>query len=228
MNLKRLQEKIKILNEKTKPHYKLYSQAEKEILTKAIEKSIFAACFIIFPALTGLVILSPYFVHLIPKYIKWEPALMSLFFFSINAALSSVSTPLTNALNAIGKIKITLYLMVFWTIATWVLTPILIIKIGFNGVAIASAIISLSVILVIYIVKRYLSFSVFNAVFYPLICTIIMGIVVYALSIVLGGSLFGIFVTILLGMLVYFFTAYVLAKERIKADILLIRQSIRK
>ncbi len=203
-------------------------QEEKEILTKAIEKSIFAACFIIFPALTGLVILSPYFVHLIPKYIKWEPALMSLFFFSINAALSSVSTPLTNALNAIGKIKITLYLMVFWTIATWVLTPILIIKIGFNGVAIASAIISLSVILVIYIVKRYLSFSVFNAVFYPLICTIIMGIVVYALSIVLGGSLFGIFVTILLGMLVYFFAAYALAKERIKADILLIRQSIRK
>ena len=61
-----------------------------------------------------------------------------------------------------------------------------------------------------------------------LICTIIMGIVVYALSIVLGGSLFGIFVTILLGMLVYFFAAYVLAKERIKADILLIRQSIRK
>lgn len=203
-------------------------QEEKEILTKAIEKSIFAACFIIFPALTGLVILSPYFIHLIPKYIKWEPALLSLFFFSINAALSSVSTPLTNALNAIGKIKITLYLMVFWTIATWVLTPILIIKIGFNGVAIASAIISLSVILVIYIAKRYLSFSVFNAVFYPFISTFVMGIVVYALSAFLGGSLFGIFVTILLGMLVYFFTAYVLAKERIKADILLIRQSIRR
>lgn len=37
MNLKSLQQKIKILNEKTKPHYKLYSQQEKEILTKTIK-----------------------------------------------------------------------------------------------------------------------------------------------------------------------------------------------
>lgn len=37
MNLKSVQEKIKILNEKTKPHYKLYSQQEKEILTKTIK-----------------------------------------------------------------------------------------------------------------------------------------------------------------------------------------------
>lgn len=37
MNLKSLQEKIKILNEKTKPQYKLYSQEEKEILTKTVK-----------------------------------------------------------------------------------------------------------------------------------------------------------------------------------------------
>ena len=37
MNLKSLQEKIKILNEKTKPQYKLYSQTEKEILTKTVK-----------------------------------------------------------------------------------------------------------------------------------------------------------------------------------------------
>lgn len=37
MNLKNLQEKIKLLNVKTAPHYKLYSQAEKEILTKTVK-----------------------------------------------------------------------------------------------------------------------------------------------------------------------------------------------
>ena len=37
MNLKSLQEKIKLLNIKTAPHYKLYSQAEKEILTKTVK-----------------------------------------------------------------------------------------------------------------------------------------------------------------------------------------------
>lgn len=37
MNLKSLQEKVKVLNEQTKPHYKLYSPAEKEILTKTVK-----------------------------------------------------------------------------------------------------------------------------------------------------------------------------------------------
>ena len=37
MNIKNLQEKIKVLNEKLRPRYKLYSQTEKEILTKTIK-----------------------------------------------------------------------------------------------------------------------------------------------------------------------------------------------
>lgn len=37
MNLKTLQEKIKVLNEKTRPQYKLYTQVEKEILTKTVK-----------------------------------------------------------------------------------------------------------------------------------------------------------------------------------------------
>jgi NTP pyrophosphatase (non-canonical NTP hydrolase) len=37
MNLKNLQEKIKVLNEKTKPQYRLYSPTEKEILTKTVK-----------------------------------------------------------------------------------------------------------------------------------------------------------------------------------------------
>lgn len=203
-------------------------QDEKEVLSKAIEKSIFAACFIIFPALTGLVILSPYFINLIPKYIKWEPALLSLFFFAINAALSSVSTPLTNALNAIGKIKTTLYLMVFWTLATWILTPILIIKIGFNGVAIASAVISLSVVIVVFLVKRYISFNIFNAVFYPIVSSLVMGVALYFLATILASNLIGVFVCIVLGAVLYFLVAFVLAKEQIKKDFALIKQSIRR
>jgi len=37
MNIKNLQEKIKVADEKTRPRYKLYSQREKEILTKTIK-----------------------------------------------------------------------------------------------------------------------------------------------------------------------------------------------
>jgi len=37
VNINTLQEKINLLNEKTKPHYKLYSPKEKEILTKTVK-----------------------------------------------------------------------------------------------------------------------------------------------------------------------------------------------
>ncbi len=37
MNLKNLQQRVSLLNEKTRPHYKLYTQEEKEILTKTVK-----------------------------------------------------------------------------------------------------------------------------------------------------------------------------------------------
>lgn len=37
MNLRSLQQKIQILTEKNRPHYKLYTQTEKEILTKTVK-----------------------------------------------------------------------------------------------------------------------------------------------------------------------------------------------
>ena len=203
-------------------------QGDKNILRKAVEKSIFAACFLIFPSLMGLVVLSPYFVHIIPKYLKWEPAILSLAFFALNAALSSVSTPLTNALNAIGKIKITLYLMVFWTVATWVVTPLAIVIFGFNGVSYASALIALSVILVVAIVKRYIEFSVFRVLVNPFLATVLMGAIIYFISPLVVRNILSLILMIILGAVVYFCTMFVLAKNEILSDIKLVRENLKK
>lgn len=203
-------------------------QNEKQTLSKALEKSIFVSSFIIFPSLVALVLLSPYFVNLIPKYSKWEPALISLGFFSVNAGLSSISTPLTNALNAVGRIKITLYLMIFWTIATWGLTPILINIYGFNGVSIASAIISVSVVLVIVLVKKYIDFSIFSAILYPLIATLFMGIFLYFLAPIVVTNFQTLILIVIASIVIYFLTSFILAKEQILADIALVKQNLKK
>jgi len=203
-------------------------QNEKDVLEKAIEKSIFAASFLIFPALFGLVTLSPYLVHLIPKYLKWEPAILSLAFFSINAALSSISTPLTNALNAIGKIKTTLYLMVFWTVATWVLTPIFIVFYGFNGVAIASALIACSVVVVVWLTKRYVKFNVLRATGYPFVSAVLMGIMVYFLSGILIRGLISLCFMILLGAMLYFLCVFILARKEVISDVKLVISNLKQ
>jgi O-antigen/teichoic acid export membrane protein len=203
-------------------------QHEKDVLKKAIEKALFASCYIIFPAVTGLVIMSPYFIHFMPKYQKWEPALLSLVFFSFNAMLSSVSTPLTNALNAIGKIKISLYLMIFWTVATWVLTPILIVIYGFNGVSIASALISLSVVAVVIITKRYINFSILFTTAVPIISSIVMGIIVYFLSGIFVKGLISLLIMCMLGALLYFASSFIIAREQIISDIKLVKENLKK
>jgi O-antigen/teichoic acid export membrane protein len=203
-------------------------QNEKELLKKAIEKSIFAACFIIFPSLMGLVVFSPYLVHLIPKYLKWEPALISLGFFSLNAGLSSISTPLTNALNAIGKIKITLYLMIFWTVSTWILTPFAIFLFGFNGFAIASAFIAFSVFAVVHIVKRYIDFNLIKSIKIPFLSTMIMGLFIYSISRMIVKDFMSLVLVMFLGGILYLGTMFALARKDLIADLKMIRGNLKK
>lgn len=198
-----------------------------EYLSKALEKTLFSVTLFIFPALTGMVILMPHFISIFPKYEKWEPALLSLVFFAINAVLSSISTPLTNILNAIGKIKITLYLMIFWTVATWVLTPILIGVMGYDGVGLASALIASSVIGVVYLVKKQIKFSVLPAIVSPGIATIVMGVSLWFISDYLVHDFSTFFLVLFLGGMIYAGTIFLIAKNQLIADFKMLRENIR-
>lgn len=181
-------------------------QHDKKALRVGIEKALFLISFFIFPTAVGLILLSPYFLSFIPRYQKWEPALLSLSLFSLQTVFSSISTPLTNFLNAIGKVKITLYFMIFWTIATWVITYLFIRMFAFNGVAFAALLVSFSSIGVLVIARRYIFFSIGKPILRQLLAAILMGIFIFytrwviasvpmlLLEIILAG---GLYITIL-------------------------------
>lgn len=202
-------------------------QNDTEHLVKAVEKSLFALALIIFPSLVGLVALAPIFIHIIPKYQKWDPALLSLGFFAINAALSAISTPLTNALNAIGKIKISLYLMIMWTILTWGITPLFIVLFGYNGFAAASAIIATTVVIVIYLTKRYIPFSILH-LWVPIVATVIMGAALFLGIRILPQNIFSVITLVIGGATLYLGTTFLLAREEVIKDIVLIKQQFVK
>ena len=203
-------------------------QHDKESLSTAIEKSVFASVSFIFPALVGLVVTAPYFIRFVPKYHIYTPIVFSLLLFAINAALSAITTPLVNALNAIGKIKLTLGFMVFWTVLTWVLTPALMNLYGFNGFALASAIISGSIVGVIYFTKKYIAFNVFDTVFFPAFCSLIMGGSLYAFGVFYVHNIVMTLVMIGVGVGVYAASMYVLAREQLHTDIALVMRYLRK
>lgn len=185
------------------------------VLRVGIEKALFAVCFLAFPALVGLALLAPSLVEFLPRYMKWQPALLSLYFFCLQASFACVSTILTNVLNATGRIKTTLKLMVMWTILTWIFTPIFIYFWGFNGVAPAAVLIGTTVVLPIWLVKKIVDFALWDNVGKPLLGALVMGVVLYLAIPLVVGSLPSIALIVLLGVIIYLAVMLVLAKEKI-------------
>lgn len=202
-------------------------QHDEEALRKVIEKSLFAIALFIMPTAIGIILITPYFIEFIPKYAKWQPALISLAFFSLNSVFGSLSTPITNFLYAIGKSKITLYFMAFWTLLIWILTPVLVHIYGYNGVAMASFIVSVSTISIYFVARKYVRFSFFTPIFKPLIVTIIMGTFIFLTKDLLINSLSTLFIEILLAAGLYFILIYIFAKKEIDKTFLLVKESMR-
>jgi len=117
-------------------------QDSKILLQKALEKTIYWMAVLIFPLMTGMIISVPLFVGYFPRYQKWLPAVIVLIFYCLNGIFGSLSNCFTNILNATGRIKVTLKIMVKMTILNWILTPLGIKFLGFKGVAVASWLVS--------------------------------------------------------------------------------------
>lgn len=193
-------------------------QDEKEHLKRSVTRSIFFVCFLVFPSVVGLVILSPILVEIIPRYDKWEPALIPLFLISINTIFAAATTQLTNLLNAIGKIKTTFKLMIMWTVLTWALVPILAIKYGVNGAALGYALVGSSSIIAVYIVRRHVKFSLTEGVFRPAFSAALMGVILILTRKFLPVNLYSIGLLISLGFIVYVATIYLLVGPSIISD----------
>jgi O-antigen/teichoic acid export membrane protein len=211
-----------IVDSVTKVTFSSYSrlQDNKEFLRGAIEKSLFFTGLIMFPLLSGLIVISPYLVKYIPGWAgKWEPAVFSLIFFSLNAIVSSMSSVLVNVLDSTGRVKTTLKLMVMWTLLTWVLTPIAISIFGYNGVALVSFMVTLTIAITIYLVKKVVPFNFIRSIYKPALATIIMAISIYIISGLLIRDFFTMLFVIILGGIFYSVNIYLLAGKEIIKDI---------
>ena len=188
-------------------------QEDYESLKPAVEKSLFITSLFLFPILFGLLAIAPVLTTVVTK--KWEPALPLIYLFSINTFWASLSTTFTNILNAIGKIGTTLKLMVMWTILTWILTPILVFKYGYTGVAITAAVISFTSIIPIMIIKKHIKVEILKNIYKPLIASILMSIAVYFIAQSIVSNLVTLITTVLIGGVIYFVLVGLFAKDQV-------------
>lgn len=178
-------------------------QDEKADLERSVTRSIFFICLLVFPSLVGISILAPILVRVIPKYNQWIPALVPIVFISINFVFAAATTQLTNLLNAIGKIKITFYLMIMWTALTWAFVPVLAIKFGVVGASIGYSLVGASSIVAIIVSKKYVNFSITDSMIKPAIGAIVMGAVLLIMRNFLPVSIVSMEIMIAVGFVVY-------------------------
>lgn len=194
-------------------------QDEGEVLAKSVTRSIFFITLLVFPAVTGIVVLFPVVMQIVPKYHQWLPAIMPLTILAVNVLFASVTTQLTNVLNAIGKIKITSGLMVMWTVLTWVLVPYLAKNYGATGAAWGYAIVGISSVVAIYVVKKYVNFSLFDSTVKPFLASLAMGTVLIIVRRLLSPGLYTIGVLAVTGMAVYFASIFILTGYTLVSDV---------
>ncbi len=157
-------------------------QEDPDILSRAIQKSIFFISSFVFPSLVGLCLTVPDLISIVPAYGKWLPALLPLYFMSINSLIASITTPLTNAFNATGHIKITFRLMLFWTILTWIFFPILAKLFGYQGLAAAHALVALSSLLVWPLAGRLFKVQILKTVKWPILGSLSMAALLFLIN----------------------------------------------
>lgn len=178
-------------------------QDEKEYLKKSLEKSTFFIALIVFPSLIGISLIAPDFINLIPKYNKWLPAVIPLYFYAASYAIASVTTPITNAFNATGLIKTTTKLMIMWTVLTWIFYPILSYKFGYLGTAYATLIVGLSSFIVWHLAYKYFQVNIFKNILHPLFGSLLIFISVIALSLFTLSPILSLILKIIVSVLVY-------------------------
>lgn len=193
-------------------------QSQPEQLRLGLEKTIYYLCLVSLPAFVGLGLLATPLVHLIPRYLKWQPALIPLYLYLINAFWATLTTPMTNALVAVGRIKLTFKYMLMWTGLTWILLPLLAKFYGVNGVATAAALVSTSSIIVLIQMSRDYHLRLLSAISPSLVSSVIMALILFPLLRYFDRlTLLPVFVA--LGAAVYATSLLIITKGRVIADI---------
>ncbi len=210
-------------------------QTDHESLSRSVEKMLFFSAVLIFPVLIGAGVMAQPLIDFIPRYQKWQPALLAFYLYLFNSGWAAISTPITNTLAAIGHIKVVSKLMIMWTVLTWTIIAPLAYFFGYNGVAAGVAIVAVSSVVPIWLLLRYIKFNITDNLLRPLVASLIMGLAVwlvinfwplnFANSFLTGGL--KILSGMITGVVVYSLSSYLIIGQQLIPQIKLFWSSLK-
>ena len=193
-------------------------QQDKNRVGRIIQKIISYQSLLLVPIYAGMILLMNQVVYLIPKYSKWAPALPIFYLFCFSAILSTYSTPFINLFNALGKVRWSFKFMLYWTVMTWILVPLLTHFFGIYGFPLTLVFLSLTAVVIILLARRLVPFHFLLSVLPAFVAGLIMSAVVLII-IQFGISLLILLTSSLIGAVIYLSVLYIVFHINIVTEI---------
>jgi O-antigen/teichoic acid export membrane protein len=190
-------------------------QDKEGVLAQALSKTYFLLSVLIFPAITGICFLIRPFIAYLYGGSKWEPAIPAVYLLSLTLLWGVFNSVATNALSAIGKIKIVLKFMVLVTLATWLLTPVFTYLWGFTGATLAWVLAGFTSLWSLQKCFQEIKINLWTDVRGAIYSSLVMGLIVYPLGKFWIASLVQLLLVVGAGIFVYAGVLYLLEKERL-------------
>lgn len=109
-------------------------QEDKELLARAVERSVRSITLVMFPVAALMIALGPEIVRVVFTE-KWMPALWAYYFYCTSPLVIGVMLPMYSAILALGRSEIVLKMMGALLVLEWGLGVPLVLAFGFNGIA---------------------------------------------------------------------------------------------
>lgn len=211
----------KIMDSVIRVSFPVYSrlQENSEILGKALDKTYFLLSFLMFPLMTGICVLAKPFILYLYGGEKWLPAILPVWFLSATLLWGVFNSVATNALSAIGKIKVVLKFMTMITVVTWLTTPFFTYRWGFNGAALSYF---LSGFVSLWSIKKcfeQIKVNFIQDIKGAVLSSMAMGMGVYLLGRFWVSNLPQLIMTVFWGGTIYVLIFLLLEKDRLSQEI---------
>lgn len=193
-------------------------QDDKERLDKAVNKALFGTSFLTFPMLLVINIAARFLVVVIPRYQNWVPALPFLTYFSLNAAMACVFITLVNLFNSRGRVRLTLYLMIFWTILSWVLNIGLIYAYGPIGVGISSLLMGIASLVTLFYARKMVKIDYGNFLL-PAAAAVVTLFTAFSVEAYIPKSYTGMLVAVLFAAVMYLILSLIFFGKKLKGEV---------
>lgn len=203
-------------------------QDNKQLLSKAINKTLKYTNIFLFPAVFFLMATAREIVHYVFTD-KWLPGLPAFYIHSVGILVVGVANTFMNALWACRKVKIATRLMIIYAITNWVTSVPLVYLFGFNGAMMGSVIVLfLSLPLNTYYIRKITKVSILENLVPAFISGLLSGLIVYFCTQKLVTNLISLITVFISGGFVYLIILYMIEGKKLVAEFKWIVSKLKK